>query len=152
MGYLYYNFSSLNYLILSQKQFSKLETQVLLLVFLVGFGVKIPLAPFHYWLLKVHVESPTAFSIFLSGFLVKSALYCLFMLLNMFNTTQHYFILTSWIFYSLIIGTIGLAKSTDIKKLIAWATIQEMTFMLLFLVFKQMFLTHTCILFVILLI
>lgn len=150
LGYLYYNFSSLNYLILSQKQFSKLETQVLLLVFLIGFGVKIPLAPFHYWLLKVHVESPTAFSIFLSGFLVKSALYCLFMLLNMFNTTQHYFILTSWIFYSLIIGTIGLAKSTDIKKLIAWATIQEMTFMLLFLVFKQMFLTHTCILFVIL--
>lgn len=75
---------------LSQKQFSKAETQFLFINFLIGFGIKIPLAPFHFWLLKVHVESPTAFSIFLSGFLVKSALYCLFMLINIFNNNSMY--------------------------------------------------------------
>lgn len=150
LGYIYYNYSTLNYNFLTRVDFSSLETQILFAIFLIGFGIKIPLAPFHFWLLKVHVESPTAFSIFLSGFLVKSALYCLFMLMSMFNTTNHYYILTFWIFYSLVISTAGLSKQTDIKKLIAWATIQEMTFMLLFLIFKQMFLTHTCILFIIL--
>ncbi len=150
LGYIYYNFSSLNYLILANKNFSKIETQLLLFIFLVGFGIKIPLPPFHSWLLKVHVEAPTAFSIFLSGFLVKSSLYCLFMFFSIFKTNQSYFILIGWIFFSLIAGTVGLARVTDIKKLIAWATIQEMSFMLIFLIFKQLFLTHTCILFIIL--
>ena len=102
---------------------------------LIGFGIKIPLPPFHFWLLKVHVEAPTAFSIFLSGFLVKSALYCLFMLISLYNISNYYFILTGWIFFGLIIGTIGLSKVKDIKKLIAWATVQEMTFITFFLVF-----------------
>lgn len=150
LGYLYFNFNTLNYNFLQQQSLSKVESQIIFIIFLLGFGIKIPLAPFHYWLLKVHVESPTAFSIFLSGFLVKSALYCLFILLSLFNNVHNYFILTGWIFFSLIVATLGLAKQTDIKKLIAWATVQEMTFMLLFLVFKQIFLTHTCILFIIL--
>lgn len=149
-GYLYYNFNTLNYIYLQQQSISKLESQIIFIIFLLGFGIKIPLAPFHFWLLKVHVESPTAFSIFLSGFLVKSALYCLFMLVTLFNNVHNYFILTGWIFFSLIVATLGLARQTDIKKLIAWATVQEMTFMLLFLIFKQIFLTHTCILFIIL--
>lgn len=148
--YLYYNYNTLNYIYLQKETISKFESQIIFIIFLLGFGVKIPLAPFHHWLLKVHVESPTAFSIFLSGFLVKSALYCLFILLSLFNNIHNYFILTSWIFFSLIVSTLGLAKQTDIKKLIAWATIQEMTFMLIFLIFKQIFLTHTCILFIIL--
>lgn len=150
LGYIYYNFNTLNYIYLQQQSVSVLESRIFFMIFLLGFGIKIPLAPFHFWLLKVHVESPTAFSIFLSGFLVKSALYCLFILITLFNNVQNYFILTGWIFFSLIVATLGLAKQTDVKKLIAWATVQEMTFMLLFLIFKQIFLTHTCILFIIL--
>lgn len=150
LSYIYYNYNTLNYIFLQRLQMTNVESQILFILFLIGFGVKIPLAPFHYWLLKVHVESPTAFSIFLSGFLVKSALYCLFMLLTLFNNVNNYLILSVWIFYSLIVATVGLARQTDIKKLIAWATVQEMTFMLLFIIFKQMFLTHTCILFIIL--
>lgn len=41
------------------------------LLFLLGFGVKVPLWPFVSWLLKAHVEASTEFSILLSGFLVK---------------------------------------------------------------------------------
>lgn len=150
LGYIYYKYNTLNYLFLNKKSFSKFEMYFLFTNILIGFGVKIPLAPLHYWLLKVHVEAPTGFSIFLSGFLVKSALYCLFMLLNIFNNTNLYIILMIWILYSLIVGTFGLARQVDIKKLIAWATIQEMSFMLLLLLFKQLFLTHTCVLFIIL--
>lgn len=150
LAYIYYIHNTLNFVILQEVKFSNFESRVIFLVILLGFGVKIPLAPFHFWLLKVHVESPTSFSIFLSGFLVKSALYCLFMFITLFNSSENYYILTAWIFYSLIVATFGLARQTDVKKLIAWATVQEMTFMLLFLVFKQIFLIHTCVLFVIL--
>lgn len=150
LGYIFFKFNTLNYYYIQQVKLSTLESRIIFCIFLLGFGIKIPLAPFHIWLLKVHVESPTAFSIFLSGFLVKSALYCLFILLTLFNNIHNYFILTSWILLSLIVGTIGLSRQIDIKKLIAWATVQEMTFMLLFLIFKQIFLTHTCILFLVL--
>jgi NADH:ubiquinone oxidoreductase subunit 4 (subunit M) len=44
-------------------------------LFFIGFGVKIPVWPFHYWLTRVHVEASTGFSIFLSGFLVKAAVF-----------------------------------------------------------------------------
>jgi len=47
----------------------------------IGFGIKVPLWPFHYWITKTHVESPTGFSIYLSGFLVKTALYALYRIL-----------------------------------------------------------------------
>ncbi len=150
LAYLFYNFNTLNYIILQQQNLSKIESQIIFLIILIGFGVKIPLAPFHHWLLKVHVESPTAFSIFLSGFLVKSALYCLFMFITLLSCIENYYILTCWIFYSLVISTLGLSRQSDIKKLIAWATVQEMTFMLLFLVFKQVYLNHTFVLFIVL--
>jgi len=150
LSYIYFNYNSLNYLYLTTVKFSRIEMQLNFILLLIGFGIKIPLAPFHFWLLKAHVESPTAFSIFLSGFLVKSSLYCLFMLLNLFGTTSNYFFLSIWIFISLVVATFGLSRTTDIKKLIAWATIQEMTFMLLFLIFKQIFLSNICILFLVL--
>lgn len=150
LAYIYNKYNSLNYFYLSQQSFTILETRLIFCLILIGFGIKIPIAPFHSWLLKVHVEAPTAFSIFLSGFLVKSSLYCLFMFISIFSSNDYYFIFTGWIFYSLIIATLGLAKQSDIKRLIAWATVQEMTFMLLFIIFKQLFLTHVCILFVLL--
>lgn len=150
LAYLYYQYATLNYMYLNQKNFSKSEILFLFSNFLIGFAIKIPVAPLHYWLLKVHVESPTAFSIYLSGFLVKSALYCLYMFLSLINVVNVYFSVTIWILYSLMVSTIGLARQVDIKKLIAWATIQEMSFMLIFLVLKQLFLIHTCIIFVLL--
>jgi NADH-quinone oxidoreductase subunit M len=55
--------------------FSQKEIFILSLLFFVGFGVKIPVWPFHYWLTRVHVEASTGFSIFLSGFLVKAAVF-----------------------------------------------------------------------------
>lgn len=150
LSYFYYKYGTLNYLYLTKKQFSNYEIMYMFLTIVIGFGVKIPIAPFHYWLLKVHVESPTAFSIFLSGFLVKSALYCIFMLLNIFKDNLLYILFMTWVLYSLIIGTWGLARQVDLKKLIAWATIQEMSFMLLFLVYKQLFFTSNCIIFLLL--
>ena len=66
--------------------FTPLEQNILCLVFFLGFGIKLPIWPFHYWLTKVHVEAPTGFSIFLSGFLVKTAFFCLAYVYIIFNT------------------------------------------------------------------
>lgn len=150
LGYLYYQYKTLNYFFLTEKSFSQQESLFLFFNFLLGFGIKIPIAPLHFWLLKVHVEAPTAFSIYLSGFLVKSALYCFYMFLSLFSNNNLYTYLIVWVLYSLIISTLGLARQVDIKKLIAWATVQEMSFILLFLLLKQLMLTHTCILFTLL--
>ncbi len=147
--YLYYKYNTLNYLLLSEKKISILEKKLLFYVFLVGFSIKIPLAPLHYWLLKVHVESPTAYSIFLSGFLVKSSLYCLSMLLQQFYASTESVPALIWFLYSLIVGTLGMARQTDIKKLIAWCTVQEMSFIVMFWGLKQTYLDKNYLLFVI---
>lgn len=103
-----------------------------LFIFL-GFGFKIPIWPFHYWLTKTHVEAPSGFSIYLSGFLVKSALYgfykIIFSMNGSLNTT---FFLTICIF-GVIDSSLKMWGQTDIKKLVAYGTIQEMN--LIFLVF-----------------
>lgn len=55
------------------------------LLILVGFGIKVPLFPFHFWLTKTHVEAPTFFSIYLSGFLVKTAVCGLYLFFPYFH-------------------------------------------------------------------
>ncbi len=55
--------------------FSYNETFYLYCLLFFGFGFKVPLWPFHYWLTKTHVEAPAGFSMYLSGFLVKTAVY-----------------------------------------------------------------------------
>ncbi len=147
--YVYYKYNTLNYLNLTLKKLSLLEKRTLFLLFLIGFSIKIPLAPFHYWLLKVHVESPTAYSIFLSGFLVKSAVYCLSMLLKNFYVGNESIAALIWFIYSMFVGTMGIPRQTDIKRLVAWCTVQEMSFILMFWGLKQTYLHKTYLIFII---
>ncbi len=106
--------------------FTEFEKNVLFYLFFFGFGIKTPIWPFHFWLTKVHVEAPSGFSIFLSGFLVKTALYCFYKFSLILN-------INSIPVFSLIICLLGIFDASlkmwgqvDIKKLIAYATIQEM--------------------------
>lgn len=113
--------------------FTPLEQNILCLVFFLGFGIKLPIWPFHYWLTKVHVEAPTGFSIFLSGFLVKTAFFCLAYVYIIFNTKFANTVCVSIALWSAIDSSIRMWTSNDIKRLIAFATIQEMNLILLFL-------------------
>ena len=107
-------------------QFSVFEEHLLFFCFFLGFGVKLPLWPFHYWLTKVHVEAPTGFSIFLSGYLVKTALFCLIYFSFLFKHSSFIHFILGLIFFGAIDASIRMWTSTDIKRLIAFATIQEM--------------------------
>ena len=135
--YLFLTYKTLNVNILQNYSFTVLEQVSISLCVFIGFGIKIPVYPFHFWLTKVHVEAPAGFSIFLSGFLVKAAVYCFFFFNTLFfNKYTNTFIL--------VVALIGIWDSSikmwsqlDFKKLIAFATIQEMNIILLFLVIND---------------
>ena len=107
------------------------EATLVFSLLFVGFGFKIPIWPFHYWLTKVHVEAPSGFSIYLSGFLVKTALFGLFKLSNLLfhelNTEPFIFIA----FLGAIDASLKMWGQSDLKKLVAYCTIQEMNLILL---------------------
>lgn len=114
-------------------EFSKTEVTVLFAIIFLGFGFKIPIWPFHYWLTKTHVEAPSGFSIYLSGFLVKSALYGFYKLTGLFVleiNTSIYILIT---LIGVLDASLKMWGQTDLKKLVAYGTIQEMN--LIYLVF-----------------
>lgn len=103
------------------------------IIFFFGFGVKVPVWPFHFWLTKTHVEVNTSFSIFLSGVLVKIALigvYKFYFILEDLNFL-YYFIL----FVGIIDITVKIANQVDFKKIVAYCTIFEMNTILLSFIF-----------------
>ncbi len=131
--YVYSLYSSLSFKFLQNLSFTPLENTALSLLFFFGFGVKLPLWPFHYWLTKVHVEAPAGFSIFLSGFLVKTALYCIYYFYLLFTCLSAKVIMISVVLWGVVDASCRMWSVIDIKRLIALATIQEMNLILLFL-------------------
>lgn len=114
--------------------FSFFENNILFILIYVGFGIKIPIWPFFYWLTKTHVEAPSFFSIYLSGFLVKTALLGFYKFLKFFFITHiinYVFIFT---IFSIIDSSLKLWLQVDLKKLVAFCTVQEMN-LIFFLVF-----------------
>lgn len=95
-----------------------------------GFCVKVPLFPFYFWLTKTHVEAITSFSIFLSGFLVKLAVVGLWKFTPALTAHVHYFF-TAVALLTVILASVAFAYQTDYKKLIAYATVQEMGILVL---------------------
>lgn len=135
--YLYNICGTLNYAELRTFKFSTWEYTVVYFLIIVGFGIKIPVFPAHYWLTKVHVEASGGFSMFLSGFLVKTAIYCFYIMHLLFYTKV-------WTYFIIIVAILGILESSlkmwvqsDLKKLVAYATIQEMNMILLSLVLFQ---------------
>lgn len=148
LGYLYFKYKTLNYYHLVGLKFSPLESKVLYLMIFLGFGVKVPVFPFHYWLTKIHVEAPAGFSIFLSGFLVKAAIYCFYFFNLIFEDVFSVQLVTLVALFGVIESSIKMWTQTDFKKLIAFATIQEMNLILFMLINSQNNLGYSLILFI----
>jgi len=100
-----------------------------------GFGVKIPVFPFHFWLTKTHVEVNTTFSIFLSGVLVKIAIIGLYKFLFLFKVGVFFFL--SILILSVLDITLKLFYQVDFKKVIAYCTIFEMNFLTVLIFFNN---------------
>lgn len=113
--------------------FTSNEVWVLYFLLFMGFGFKIPVWPFHYWLTKTHVEAPAGFSIFLSGFLVKSAVYGFYRLSNLLGGDIDTTFFSVLPILGVLDSSLKMWGQIDLKKLVAYCTIQEMS--LLYLVF-----------------
>ena len=148
LAYIFYKYKSLHYFYLTGVKFSPREALVLYTCIFLGFGIKVPVFPFHYWLTKIHVEAPAGFSIFLSGFLVKAALFCFYYFNLIFETKISNQAVITVALFGAVEASVKMWTQTDFKKLIAFATIQEMNLILYLLVSYQNILDYSLILFI----
>ncbi len=100
----------------------------------IGFGVKLPIVPFHTWLPDAHVEAPAPVSVLLAGLLLKMGgygfiRYNLFLFSNAANTLWPYYAAIGLI--TMVYGASVALVQTDLKRMIAMTSINHMGFVLL---------------------
>lgn len=103
----------------------------LALVFLfVGYGTKAGLAPLHTWLPDAHSEAPTPVSALLSGALLNCAMYALIRIYAItlripgFTWTQWFFLIFGLL--SVFLAAFFLYVQRDIKRLLAYSSVENM--------------------------
>ncbi len=107
---------------------------ILLGALAIGFGIKIPLVPFHTWLPDAHVEASTPISVLLAGVLLKLGTYGLIRFgLGLFPDA--WAVVAPWFAWWAVLSTIyGSAVAiaqNDMKKMVAYSSIGHMGFILL---------------------
>ena len=100
----------------------------LLLAFLVGFGVKIPIFPLHGWLPLAHVEAPSPVSMLLSGVLLKMGAYGLLRVVGILPeaTVLLQPLLVGIALVSILYGGLLAWRQTDLKAMIAYSSVSHM--------------------------
>ncbi|MEO6434201.1 MAG: NADH-quinone oxidoreductase subunit M, partial [Tepidisphaeraceae bacterium] len=118
-----------------QTQMTQRERWWLLLAFLAGFAVKVPLFPVHTWLPLAHTEAPTAGSVILAGVLLKLGTYGLLKLAVPFASPDAAAQLAPFLGVLCLIGIIYGALvawvQTDVKKLVAYSSVSHLGFCVL---------------------
>lgn len=108
-------------------------SEIACFLFLVGFCVKVPLWPFHYWISRAHAEGPTNLSIFLSGVLVKLSVFGIFKILNLFFFKFSFSVLYLLAIIGVVDSTLKMLLQIDSKVVVAFSTTVQMNFILFIL-------------------
>lgn len=105
-----------------------------LCLFIVGFGLKAALVPFHAWLPDAHPSAPAPISAMLSGVLIKTlGVYALVrVVFNVFGIS----VPLSWVLIvlgllSMIVGVFLAVGQWDFKRLLAYHSISQMGYVVL---------------------
>ncbi len=112
-----------------------LSQQFLLLgALLLGFGIKMPLFPFHTWLPDAHVEASTPISVLLAGVLLKLATYgilrfCVGLFPEAWQIASPW--LADWAIVSVLYGALMAIAQKDMKKMVAYSSVSHMGYILL---------------------
>ena len=119
---------------LALKNYS-LPFQVLAYIaFLIAFGVKLPIVPFHTWLPDAHSEAPAPISMILAGVLLKMAGYGLIrMNIEMLPDAHVYFapILAGLGVINILYASLTAFAQDNLKRRMAYSSIAHMGFVLL---------------------
>ena len=113
---------------------SGLPRDVLFVLFFVGFGVKAGVLPFHIWLPEAHPAAPTSVSALMSAVLITAGIYGLFRVcafgLGVPSADWGLaFMLIGAL--SAILGVLYALTQTDLKRLLAYSTIENAGIILL---------------------
>lgn len=97
-------------------------------LFLIGFGVKAGLIPFHVWLPEAHPAAPSSVSAFMSAVLITAGIYGLFRVcaFGLGAPTLWWALVFMAIgTISAILGVLYALAQTDLKRLLAYSTIEN---------------------------
>ncbi len=119
-------------LVLSEKG-NSLMVSFIAVLFLMGFGLKAALVPFHAWLPDAHPSAPAPISAMLSGVFIKTlGVYAIcrvfFNILGASN--QVLFILIILGVVSMIIGAVLALAQQDIKRMFAYSSISQIGYII----------------------
>jgi NAD(P)H-quinone oxidoreductase subunit 4 len=123
-----------NYESLAATQLPKNLQLLFLSIILLGFGIKMPLVPFHTWLPEAYVEAPTPVSMLLGGIVSKLGTYGLLRFgLGLFPDAWQ--VVSPWLALIAVVtsiyGSLIAIAQTDIKKTVAYSSVAHLSYVLL---------------------
>ncbi|MBT9164992.1 MAG: Na(+)/H(+) antiporter subunit D [candidate division WS2 bacterium] len=136
IGFIYALTGTLNLADISQKLplIDAMPKNFIIILLIVGLGIKAALVPFHSWLPDAYSSAPAPISAMFSGVLIKThGVYALVRILfNVFGLTQ----MTSGIFMflgsaSMLIGVLLALYQWDFKRLLAYHSISQIGYAIL---------------------
>lgn len=132
--FVFFTTGTTNFLLLLDYSFCVSHQKMLWLAFFLSFSVKVPIVPVHLWLPEAHVEAPTEGSVLLAGILLKLGSYglirfsiSLFPLGSLFFRPLVFFMGMLAVVYT----SMTALRQTDIKRVIAYASVAHMNITLL---------------------
>jgi len=135
--FLYSYTSTLNMADISATLGTKSSSDIILLtsiLFIVGFGLKAALVPFHGWLPDAHPSAPAPISAMLSGILIKSlGVYALcrifYNVIGFSHTISNIFLFLG--VFSMVLGVFLAIGQWDLKRLLAYHSISQIGYVIL---------------------
>ena len=122
----------INYIISNSAMIPAGIQGLILVFFAVAFLINMPVFPFHLWLPDAHTEASTQGSMLLSGILTKFGGYGMLLTFLMLPIVQQYFVpFAALAVISAFYATFVVMTQHDIKRIVAYTTIVEMSVVLI---------------------